>query len=186
MWRIRFLFCKKQKKKNRKRFFYVILSEQTHGLNACWCSARVEPQPKLWSGTGKLFWAVWRIKFLFCKKYKQKKSQKVCCSERSEAEGRASLSLRPSSFLLRSEIGLTKMKKKFWRPRRRRTIKSDTFFLRLEICGKMTQLFFQSFCTKKCPYFFFNLFVLKNALKSDPTFFFNLFALKNDPIFFAI
>ena len=48
-------------------------------------------------------------------------------SVRSETEGRASLSLRPSSFLLRSGIGLTKMKKKFWRPRLD-SIKSDTFF----------------------------------------------------------
>ena len=38
----------------------------------------------------------------------------------------------------------------------------------------MTQLFFQSFYTKKWPNFFFNLFPPKN----DLTFFFNIFALK--------
>ena len=43
---------------------------------------------------------------------------------------RAKRGRRPSSFLLRSGIGLTKMKKKFWRPRRLDddSIKSDTFF----------------------------------------------------------
>ena len=56
------------------------------------------------------------------------------------------------------------------------------FFLRLEICSKMTQLFFQSFCTKKWPYFFFQSF----CTKKWPNFFFNLFALKSDPIFFSI
>ena len=72
----------------------------------------------------------------------------------------------------------------------------------------MTLLFFQSFCTKKWPYFFFNLFAsdpkkwpfffnlfaLKMTqlffqsfcTKKWPNFFFNLFALKSDPTFFSI
>ena len=51
----------------------------------------------------------------------------------------------------------------------------------------MTQLVFQCFCTKKWPYFFFNLLALKSdqlffqsfCTKKWPNFFFNLFALKS-------
>ena len=49
-----------------------------------------------------------------------------------------------------------------------------TLFLRLEICGKMTQLFFQSFCTKKWPCFFLQSF----CTKKWPNFFSNLFAVQ--------
>ena len=111
-------------------------------------------------------------------------------SERSEAEGRASLFLRPSSFFFARELGWQKWRKNFddheyhkkWHffYALKYAVKWH-FFLRLEICGKMTQLFLQSFCTEndlKSDPTFSSIFLHWKWPKKWPYFFFNLFALK--------